>query len=132
MADLPREPLAPRRAVWAWALFAYVVGVTAFLLFWNASAGGLVEGWYTDYVGPDGVLSGSGKWRTVEGKAFQNVALLLGTWVYPGAFLAAGLLIRNAVRWPHQRLLYLAAASGALYALYRLHTLGLLRAVSGV
>lgn len=132
MADLSRETVAPRRAVGAWALFAYVVGVTAFLLFWNASAGGLVEGWYADYVGADGILSGSGKWRTVEGKAFQTVALFLGTWVYPGAVFAAGLLIRNAVRWPRQRLLYVAATGGALYALYRLHTLGLLRAVLGV
>lgn len=132
MADLPRETVAPCRVAWAWALFAYVVGVTAFLLFWNASAGGLVEGWYADYVGPDGVLSGSGKWRTVEGKGFQNAGLLLGTWVYPGAVLAAGLLIGNAVRWPRLRLLYLAAACGALYAVYRLHTLGLLRAISGV
>lgn len=79
MAHLPRETVVPRRAVGAWALFAYLVGVTAFLLFWNASSGRLVEGWYADYVGPDGVLSGSGKWRTAEGKTFQNVALLLGS-----------------------------------------------------
>lgn len=129
MADLSQAAVAPRRAVWAWALFAYVVGVTAFLLLWNGSAGGLVEGWYADYVGPDGLVPGGGKWRTEEGKAFQTVALLLGTGVYPGALLAAGLLLRNAVRWPRQRLLYLAAAGGALYALYCLESLGLMRAI---
>jgi hypothetical protein len=129
MADLSQAAVAPRRALWAWALFAYVVGITALLLFWNRAAGGLVEGWYADYVSPDGLISGSGKWRTEEGKTFQTVALLLGTWVYPGSLLAAGLLVRNAVRWPRQRLLYVAAAVGALYALYCLEALGLMRAV---
>jgi heme A synthase len=108
------------------------VTVTACLLYWNAQGGGLVEQWYADYVGQDGVLTGSGKWRTEEGKAFQTVALLFGICVYPAAVLAAGLLIRQAVRVRRMasRLLCLAAALLALYALYQLEALGLLRAVS--
>lgn len=132
MAHLPATPLKPRAELWAWALFGYVILVTAFLLYWNAQGGGLVQQWYEDYVGADGQITGSGKWRTEEGKAFQTVALLFGTWVYPAATVAAGLLVRVMfrVRGLPRQLLYLAAAALSLYALYLLHAMGLMRAVS--
>lgn len=132
MAHLPQETVKPYRAIWAWAFLAYAVTVTAIILYWNAQGGGLVEQWYADYVGSHGVQSGSGKWRSEEGKTFQNMALIFGPGVYISALLAAGLHVRQAVlvRRVALRFLHLAAAALALYALYRLETLGLIRAVS--
>ena len=114
------------------ALWAYVITVGTIILWWNAAAGGLVQNWYEEYVGPDGQLSGSGKWRTVEGEAFENVALLFGTWVYPFSVIAAVLFLWLVVRvrGSGRKLLCVLGCATAVYVLYRFLALGLLRSVT--
>jgi hypothetical protein len=118
----------------AFGLLAYVVTVGAILLVWNAQAGGLVQGWYEEYVGPDGQVSGSGKWRSEEGQSFHAVALLFGTWVYPVSIVATGLLLKLAAETSclRRKLLSAGGAGLALYVLYRFMSLGLFRAVSSL
>jgi hypothetical protein len=83
-------------------------------------------------MGTDGVLTGSGKWRSEEGKAFQNTVLLLGTWVYPFSLITAGLFLKLAVEVPGfaRKLLCLGCAGAALHVLYRFLKLGLFTAVT--
>jgi hypothetical protein len=121
-----------RQRWWAWGFLAYAIGIGGFILYWNARSGGLVQNWYAEYVGQDGVLTGSGKWRTEEGRAFQNTALLLGTWVYPFSLIAAGLFLKLAVEdsGVARKLLCLGSAGVALYVLYRFLELGLFTAVT--
>ncbi|MGV3719783.1 MAG: hypothetical protein ACO1SX_02645 [Actinomycetota bacterium] len=121
-----------RLRILAFSILAYVVTVGVFLLFWNAAGGGMVESWHEEYRGPNGDGSGSGKWRTLDGKAFQNIALLFGTWVYPLSLVAAALFARLAYQraGSGRRLFYIGCGGVALYILYRLLRLGLIAAVT--
>lgn len=114
----------------AFGLLAYVVCVGLYLLYWNDHSGGLVQQWYAEYE-PDGVLSGSGKWRSIEGKAFQDAFMTFGIWVYPASVIAAGLLLRAGwlvKGWP-KKALAVGGALLALYVLFRWLRLGLWQAV---
>lgn len=124
--------MSHRQSWWAPGFLAYVIGVGGLILYWNAQSGGLVQNWYAEYMGSDGILTGSGKWRSEEGKAFQNTALLLGIWVYPFSLIAAGLFLKLAVEVPGlaRKLLCLGSAGAALYVLYRFLELGLFTAVT--
>lgn len=126
------EKAQRRMRIAAVALWTYVIAVGTIILWWNAAAGGLVQGWYEEYVGADGLLSGSGKWRTMEGEAFENVALLYGTWVYPFSLIAAALFLRLGfeVRGWGRKLLCMLGCATAVYVLYRFLALGLFRAVT--
>jgi hypothetical protein len=121
-----------RNRIVAFALLAYVVTVGSMLLYWNAAGGGMVEGWYRAYVGPRGQIEGSGKWRDPEGKAFQDMALLFGLWVYPLSLVAAGLFAR--LTWQSKgvgkRAAFVVCGFAALYVLYRFLKLGLFTAVT--
>jgi len=115
----------------ALAICAYVLIVGSFLLLWNWHGGGMIQQWHEEYF-LTGVLSGSGKWRTDEGKTFCRMALLFGIWVYPGAFFAQVFLLRRA--WMSstiiQRGVYGLGAAGCFYILFRFISLGVFRAVT--
>lgn len=120
----------PRPDVLLLAL-AYVVIVGLALLVWNAAGGGLIEAWYAEYVGPDGLVSGSGAWRGAEGSAFQMFALLLGTWVYPLSLVAVlGYGRRAWQTGSRARLANVSRAFVALAILAMFLQLGVFRAVA--
>ncbi|MFN3651895.1 MAG: hypothetical protein ACK47B_20160 [Armatimonadota bacterium] len=132
-APVDVRPRSDRVSVVAFGLLAYVVAVAVLLLLWNDAAGGLVQGWYDEYVREDGTVSGSGKWRSIEGKAFSGAATLLGT---PAYFFAIPTSVLFAVlacerRSWREKALCIVCAPLSLYALYRMESIGLLRAVWG-
>jgi hypothetical protein len=78
-------------------LLLYTIIVGGYLLWWNQHDGGLIQNWYHEYVGADGEMQGSGKWRIQEffrsnenevapvhssGMSFYSFALFFGSWVY--------------------------------------------------
>jgi hypothetical protein len=119
-----------RRLITAFILFFYVIVIGGYLTWWNESEGGLVQGWYREYVGEDGHLSGSGKWR-VHGD-FRFFALFFGTFVYPFSLIAAFLFLLELKRAPEkmEKIILISCAAIALAITGYFLCIGLFRAVS--
>jgi hypothetical protein len=110
----------------------YVVIVGVVLLAWNAAGGGMIEAWYDEYVGADGIFSGSGAWRGDERASFRDFALLFGTWVYPLSVISVAAFARRAWRAKNgrERALSVAAVVVASTMLVCFLRLGVFHAVT--
>jgi hypothetical protein len=106
-------------------LFAYVLIIGGYILWWNQRAGGLIQGWYHEYMGADGEIHGSGKWRipiffedpTLDArKGFPEFALLFGSWIYPFSVIAILIFAKNifVIKENKKRLFF---AAGILFSL---------------
>ncbi|OVE78377.1 hypothetical protein BVX98_00430 [bacterium F11] len=117
--------------IFPFILLVYVTVIGTWTLVLNYQGGGLIQGWYSEYAGNNNELSGSGKWRTDEGRSFQNFSLLFGTWVYPFSLIASVIFIIGIVKTREilKKALYAISAIVPLYFLYRFVSLGLIQAI---
>src|SRR3989344_4857897 len=88
-------------------LFAYVVVIGGYILYWNESGGGMVQSWHREYMGEDGEIHGSGKWRVSSllpdvRAGFQSFAFWFGSWVYPFSLISAWIFIEKG--WKQKKL----------------------------
>ena len=122
-------------------LFAYVLFIGGYILWWNQSEGGLVQGWYREYIDANGNLQGSGKWRlpvfftdhSYDSRAgFRDFALLFGSWVYPFSVISSGMLSVKGFSDKKNscKIFFFGCAALSLIILSSFLYLGIFRAVS--
>lgn len=118
-------------------LFAYVVIIGGYTLYWNESGGGMVQGWYREYMDEDGEIHGSGKWRISFFRpdiraGFQPFTFWFGSWVYPFSVISASIFIVKGWRQknPRNKILLFGAAAISLCILAAFLDLGVFTAVN--